>query len=108
MLIASILIYSGRENPRWVIEGEAEQTLLARLQGLPILPCGPSAAPGLGYSGIELVREGGRSGTQSWRVYEGRVSHGGRCFEDRDRQFERSVIELGRAKVGDQIPADLF
>ena len=108
MLVASLLIYSGLENPRWTIVGAAEQLLLSQLQQLPVIPGGSAGLPGLGYSGVELIREIATGEVESWMLYDGTVAHAGRCFEDRGRRLERRVIELGRARLGDLIPQDLF
>ena len=104
MLIATILIYSGRENPRWEIDGPAERDVLGRLASLAEVRCGPAAPPGLGYSGIELMRE---PGGERWTLHAGVVRSGEACFADSGRTLERALVALGRARLGERIPANL-
>ena len=83
-MLIELDIYSGRPNPRWEVDGEAESKLRRLLDGLALATTPPPEPPGLGYRGFVF----GNS-----RAYRGHVAAGDALLADPDRSVERFMLE---------------
>jgi hypothetical protein len=94
---ASVLIeldiFSGRPNPRWQLDGRAEQTLRQLHQHLWQIRSHPPEPPGLGYRGFTYTLDG-----TTWRAYKGWVVSPDQAMMDRGHTVERLLLE--------QLPAE--
>ena len=96
--IATLLIYSGRPDPQWLVGAAELEDLRRRYAGLPLTRATPATPPPLGYRGCCL-----RSADAEWVAYgavvtckleSGSVEH----RSDPGRQLERAL--LATAPVG--------
>jgi hypothetical protein len=92
-------IFSGRENPRWVLDrtgSEGLRDLQRRLR-----PGQPSTdePPGLGYRGFLYVLEG-----QRWRAWKGIVTGSDTALSDPGVVIERALLASLPAEWSDLRP----
>jgi hypothetical protein len=80
-------VFSGRANPRWVLDTFTAQQLRALLDELPPAPEPARASPGLGYRGFR-----GTDGTARWHAFGGVVTVDGTVFADPRRRVERWLL----------------
>lgn len=106
---AQALVFSGRPDPLWTVDGHAVAELLAAWPSLTERPA-PAAPPPLGYRGVVLRAPDGRT----WSAFGGAVTarsgedagtvHG-EVRDDPGRAFERRL--LATAPPGVLPPVDL-
>jgi hypothetical protein len=96
-----LLVFSGRENPRWQLTETEVDELIRRVRELPPGPP-PPEPPGLGYGGF-LITVSGRHAAlpETMRVYRG-VRPGpadtGAARQD-ERGLEQWLLELARQRT---------
>ena len=80
-------IFSGRDNPRWILDRVGSDRLLDLHRGLR--PGQPSAVepPGLGYRGFVYELEGRR-----WRAWNGIVTASDAVLSDPGATIERALL----------------
>jgi hypothetical protein len=97
--IATVLVYSGRPDPHWEIEGDRLEGVKKLWEGLPPSSTPPPRAPLLGYRGCAVHCTSG----EQWFGYEGVVAFKsgatGRAGYrlDPKRLFEKAVLETAPA-----------
>jgi hypothetical protein len=95
---ATLLIYSGRPNPAWQVEGECAREVEHAIANLPEAPEGASPYGGLGYSGVRVDFEAG--GRRRQAVFgSGIALVDGRPLVDAGRRLERLILASGRGLV---------
>lgn len=91
--VAGARVFSGRRDPEWPIEPGLGEQLATLWATLPPSPGPGPKPPALGYRGVFLRRPDGTE----WRAWGGVVEGGPgsavQTREDRDRSFERQVLE---------------
>lgn len=98
MLInCTLLIFSGRPNPEWIIDDESVQnSLLALIQRLPARQPAPEMPSILGYQGCRFQIDG-----VQWSVRQGIVRQGQpgnlHFFSDPDHQLEKALLRTAPA-----------
>lgn len=107
-MAATVLIYSGRPNPRWTVPPPAAAEIAAAMDSMPALPDGRTPEPGLGYSGImlEISAPGARAVT--WKFSNGMASFEGHRFSDVGRKIEKMILQSGRAHIDRNILPQLL
>ena len=96
---ATLLIYSGRENPGWSVGGDLAQRLEAQLSALAEAPPDASPFAGLGYSGVRLDFTDASGRRREAVIGAGIALVDGRPFRDDDRRLERAILADGRGRV---------
>jgi hypothetical protein len=97
-------IFSGRENPRWVIPANKEKDLMKHVEKIttPTLQKAPAAAGLLGYRGLTIKRsEDHPQGALKMLVHEGIVDFG-RAEENlasNNRKLEQWLLESAPIKL---------
>lgn len=94
--VAGARVFSGRRDPEWPIAPELGERLAALWATLPPAAEPKPKPPPLGYRGSFLRRRDGAE----WRAWGGVVERGpepGEAREDRDRVFERQLLESAPA-----------
>ena len=89
----TILLFSGRRNPAWVLRGQAAERLRAELHRLPPAPAAGPEPPGLGYGGFRVDFDADDDGIETWRFYAGVATRGGAPYLDARRAIERRLLE---------------
>jgi hypothetical protein len=80
-------IFSGRENPSWLLKKEQSETLIALMSGSTDSGALPQEPPPLGYRGFCIEYDGA-----TWRAYRGTLSGANICRIDPDRSIERFLL----------------
>jgi hypothetical protein len=96
---ATLMIFSGRPNPRWRIDEPRAGEIRSAIAAMPEADAPAFAEEGLGYSGVALdfTDAGGRP---SQAVFSrGTASIDGRTYVDADRRIERALLASGRDEV---------
>jgi hypothetical protein len=97
-----LLVYSGRENPRWELTESEVDELVRRVRELPPGPP-PPEPPGLGYNGLQITASDGTAGLpETMTVYRGGVliGPGGAGGVRRDeRGLEQWLLGLARRRT---------
>lgn len=104
---ATLLLYSGRPNPRWQVPAEQARAIRKAIAGLAEAPPGVSAAGGLGYSGVSVRFSGEDGAVQEWTFADGLATPNGKWFADSGRRVERALLESGRGTVPEIASLDL-
>lgn len=93
--IATLLLFSGRPNPQWVLSASQTQELLRRLEPLPLSTVEPFA-DGLGYQGYQVQIQSANAPLTVLRVFHQRVEvvQGDQTtyHVDAERQLERWLL----------------
>lgn len=107
-MIATLLIYSGIENPRWTLAPAQAAEVAGAIGTLPTLdrPCPPPR--GLGYAGVGVTAPDLRGGERAWTFSNGVAMSNQRCFPDAGRRIERLVLETARGHVDAAVLAGLL
>ncbi|MES2443610.1 MAG: hypothetical protein V4574_12335 [Pseudomonadota bacterium] len=104
---ATLLIYSGRANPKWPVDPAQARAIGAAIDALAEAPPGAVPPPGgLGYSGVMLDFADAAGARRRAVFAAGRASIDGKLFVDAGRRVERLILASGRDTIGSA--ADLF
>lgn len=100
---ATLLVFSGRENPVWILTHQEGKKLYEELRTLPGTLHTWTEDPGLGYRGIEVALDA----AERMRVYKSYVEVISqteiRRFMDVNRDLEMWIFSTARDKIGDDI-----
>jgi len=98
-MIATALLYSGRENPRWEVPAARAAQVAEAIEAMAGLdqPCPPPG--GLGYTGVSITVQTPIRGQSAWTFGAGVAVSGRQCFADGQRRIERMVLETGRGHI---------
>jgi hypothetical protein len=80
-------VFSGRANPRWVLDVSAAQQLRALFDELSPAMAPVPQSPGLGYRGFR-----GTDGTVRWHAFGGAVAVDSTVLADPARRVERWLL----------------
>lgn len=86
-MLVELDLFSGRENPRWSLDGEAAQTL-RELAGRLTTATAEPRIPGLGYRGFVVANDNGEM-----RVFKGRVIKSEAVLADPSLSIERFLLD---------------
>lgn len=87
-------VFSGRPDPEWTLTPHQTAGFKSRLAALSNAAPHEFSEEPLGYRGL-LVRDG----RTSVKVFHGRVSREGKVYADKNRQFEKWLLDTGRGTV---------
>ena len=106
-MIATVLLYSGIENPHWVVPPERAAEVANAIEAMPELdrPCPPPG--GLGYTGVSITFTASDGGVHTWTFGNGVAESDQRCFADAGRRIERMVLESGRGHFDASLLPDI-
>jgi hypothetical protein len=107
-MIATVLLYSGIENPHWVVPPERAVEVANAIEAMPELdrPCPPPG--GLGYTGVSITFTAPDGGVHTWTFGNGIAESDQRCFADAGRRIERMVLESGRGHFDASLLPDVL
>jgi hypothetical protein len=104
-------VFSGRENPVWILEPEEETEFLARWTELQTRSSAAEQTerkpPGLGYRGFELHSPTGPTLPEPLKVYGGTVRQGEKRFDDRGRELEKWLLENATPFVSEELAREI-
>ncbi len=99
IMIATALLYSGIENPRWTLPADRAAAVGAAIDAMPEIACPTPPLAGLGYTGISLRVEKPDGGEQVWTFANSIAVSEQRCFADAGRKIELMVLQTGRGHI---------
>jgi hypothetical protein len=104
-------VFSGLENPVWILEPEQETEFLARWTELQSRSSAEEQTerkpPGLGYRGFELHSTAGLTLPEPLKIYGGTVRQGEQRFDDRGREFETWLLGTATPFVSAELARDI-
>lgn len=90
----SVMIYSGRPDPAWIVPNALARTLSDRLRQAELIgPAKPSGAR-LGYRGVRIEQRGPLN-PSAWEASGGSIVRAGLRYRDRQREIERRALASG-------------
>ncbi|MBN1656622.1 MAG: hypothetical protein JXA30_22815 [Deltaproteobacteria bacterium] len=99
----TLRVFSGRENPSWILDQATKDALVERIRVCQITPGSSIAATsdGLGYRGFMIETEDEPDLDSEMTVFEGRITAGAftRSLQDRGRELERWLLNTGSHKI---------
>lgn len=105
MIRVTALLFSGRPNPFWWLDGPAAARLRQRLAALPTARVVTPPPPALGYAGLRLAFEG-EAEADEWHIAKGVVTGPEGEHLDADRAVERFLLAEA-ARQGVDLPPGL-
>lgn len=95
---ATLLLYSGRPNPRWSVPPDQAEAICEALDALPVA-AGGGGVGGLGYAGVGLRFADDDGRYHGWTIGGGLAASEGKWFVDEGRRVERALLASGRQSV---------
>lgn len=98
-MIATALLYSGIENPHWVVPPARAAEVARAMEAMTELHQPRPSPGGLGYAGISISVPTPIRDERIWTFGNGIAVSAGRCFSDVKRRIERMILETGRGQI---------
>lgn len=96
-------IFSGRENPTWILSRADAESLSSLIEKLPLSEPKP-LFEGLGYRGFIVTLPVPRTGVKSVRVYKSIVKLGDTAFRrDAERTVERWLLTKAKSALDQEL-----
>jgi hypothetical protein len=99
VMVATVLLYSGRENPSWRVPTTRVTQVGRALETMPEIICPPPPLGGLGYTGVQLNIKAPLGAERIWTFANGIAVSDRRCFADAGRKVERMLLGTGRSHI---------
>jgi len=100
-------VYSGRPNPRWQLDGDAENDIVRRLASLPTDPVTEvPRRPTLGYRGFTIELSGGDGADRNIVVFGASVREGKTIRRDAGHELELQLLETAPQAAVDTVLVD--
>jgi hypothetical protein len=108
VMVATVLLYSGRENPSWRIPADRAADVVRAIDAMPEIVCPPPTIGGLGYTGVRLSVKAPESVERIWTFAGSIAMSDQRCFADAGRKVERMVLRTGRSHIDPAVFASIL
>jgi hypothetical protein len=99
VMVATVLLYSGRANPSWRVPPARAAHVVGAMDTMPEIICKPPPFGGLGYTGVQLSVKEPDGVERVWTFANGIAVSDRRCFADDGRKVERMLLETGRSHI---------
>jgi hypothetical protein len=108
VMVATVLLYSGIENPSWRVPPARAAEVVRAMDAMPEIACGQPAAGGLGYTGVRLSINAPDGVERIWTFASSIAVSDQRCFADAGRRVERMLLETGRSHIDASLLASIL
>jgi hypothetical protein len=108
VMVATVLLYSGRENPSWRLPDARAAEVVRAMDAMPEIHCGVPPVGGLGYTGVELSIKAPDGVERTWTFAGSIAVSDQRCFVDAGRKVERMVLKTGRSHIDPSVLSSIL